>query len=377
MKNIELCAVCQVPLLVSRELQWESNGVISLTSSPLNRMISFEADALDEIFKGIEKLIGMPIGHLVVESRSRETRRYIERILPPEARKALEGRGGKEESEAERLTPEGKRALFATMRSLVLNLMDIGIVYGYGAPALGDLWGNGVSYPWRVQVVRNPYSLLFTAADNLGSAEAIEGAEMQVRYVRIGKDTYKTEVYPGKHPVELKEKLRRRHRYDFKPGNIAYERCPGCGIPQAIARRSWDIDAGTITDPDTKRRLALFGPYAVDSIFDDLQEELGDAIPETVIEATRRYIKVAWDVEEWNRDGLNFQQLAGISGLGNLVHFHGDRNHLDIVIENACFHLPMVGTVQALVELAYRVKSSSVEWELAEDGDLSLIIKVR
>jgi hypothetical protein len=36
----------------------------------------------------------------------------------------------------------------------------------------------------------------------------------------------------------------------------------------------------------------------------------------------------------------------------------------------------MIGTVQALVEMAYRAESSSVEWELSEDGDLNLSIKV-
>jgi hypothetical protein len=69
--------------------------------------------------------------------------------------------------------------------------------------------------------------------------------------------------------------------------------------------------------------------------------------------------------------------MIAVRGLGNLVHFEGDREHLDMVIENACLHLPVVGAVQALVELAYRVDGSRVEWSLAEDGDLSLTVRVR
>jgi len=60
----------------------------------------------------------------------------------------------------------------------------------------------------------------------------------------------------------------------------------------------------------------------------------------------------------------------------NLVRFEGDRDHLEITIENACLHLPMIGTTQALVELVYQVEESRVEWELSEDGDLHMAVTV-
>jgi hypothetical protein len=34
----------------------------------------------------------------------------------------------------------------------------------------------------------------------------------------------------------------------------------------------------------------------------------------------------------------------------------------------------MVGTVQALVEMAYRMDRSTVEWSLSEDGDLEISV---
>ena len=124
-------------------------------------------------------------------------------------------------------------------------------------------------------------------------------------------------------------------------------------------------------------RTAIFGPSPIDAIFDDLEVELGEAIPETVIEAQRRYIKSAWGVERWNRSGATFQKMIALRGLGNQVEFEGDRDHLTMKIENSCLHLPIIGTIQALVEMAYGVESSSCEWELTDNGDLNLTISVR
>lgn len=376
MRNIEQCSECGVPSMVSSGLNWEGNGVISLANSPRNRMVFFESEAIDKIFKGIEELIGMPIEHIVIESRCRETKRYIERAFPPEVRKIIDSTESSLEERIEKMTPEEKETLLATMKVITQTIIDFARNYGYGDQRPGELWESGGGYPWRVQEVRNPYSLLFIAADNIGAIEAFEGASMQVKYEEMEADSYRIEVFSGEHPLALRERLKRR-RYDFKPGDMTYERCPECGIPMAVASRRWDLDEGTITDPDTGRRMAIFGPFAVDSIFDDLEAELGHDVPDTVIEATRRYIKMAWGVDEWNRDGLTFQQMITVRGLGNLTHFEGDRDHLDVVIENSCLHLPVVGTVQALVEMAYRVESSSVAWTLAEDGDLSVTVNIK
>jgi hypothetical protein len=373
---IEVCGRCGVPTMVSSGLNWEGNGVISLAASSRNRMVFFESETIDEIFMGIKELIGMPIEHIVIESRCRETRRYIERAFPPEVRKIIDSTESSLEERMEKMTSEERETLYATMKVITQTIIDIARNYGYGDQRLGDLWESGADYPWRVQEISNPYSLLFISADNLGSVEAFEGASMQVKYEEIGADTYRIEVFPGEHPVGLEERLKRR-RYEFKPGDIEYERCPECGIPLPVANRRWDLERGTITDLDVGRRMAVFGPFAVDSIFDDLETELGDEVPNTVIESTRRYIRTAWGVDDWNRDGLTFQQMIAVRGLGNLVRFEGDRDHLDMVIENPCLHLPMVGAVQALVELAYRAESSSVEWDLADDGDLSLTVRVR
>lgn len=372
---VKTCGKCGVPSIVGNGLAWEGNGVISLSNSSTNRMVFFESQPIDQLFRGIDELIGMPIEHVVIESRRRETRRYIERAFPPEIRRVMEGRGGRVEGEGLGLPPDEQKLLLGTMKSVTRSIIDISIAYGYGDQRMGDGWDRGDDFPWRTQVIAHPYSILFITADNLGSVEAFEAADMRVGYKEIGPDTYQIDVYPGPHPVELAERLKRK-RYDFKPGDIEYERCEECGVPLVVSYRRWDTANGTITDPETGRSMAIFGPFAVDSTFEDLEAELGDAIPATIIEAQRRYIKSAWDVESWNKDGATFQQMVALRGLGNLTTFDGHPKYLTMVVENACLHLPLIGTAQALVELVYRAESSTCEWELADDGTLTMTVTV-
>ena len=372
---IETCGICGVPLIVSNGLNWEGNGVISLKNSPKNRMVFFECQPIDHLFKGIEELIGVPLEHIVIESRGRETRRFIERAYPPDVRKVMEGRGGRAEGEGLGLAPDEREILLATMKTVTQSMIDISLAYGYGDQRMGDGWERGVDYPWRKQLIRHPYSILFAAADNLGSIEAFEDADMRIRYEETAPDDYEIEVYPGAHPVGLADRLKRK-RYEFKPGDIEYERCAECGVPLVVSYRKWDTGSGTITDPETDRRFAIFGPLGADAIYEDLEAELGEAIPAVVIEAQRRYIKSAWNLESWNRDGSTFQQMIALRGFGNMTTFDGQRTHLRMVVENTCQHLPLIGSVQALVELAYKVDGSTCEWELSEDGDLTLTVTV-
>lgn len=373
---IGVCPECGVPLMVSGELSWDDNGVISSRSSPRNRWVFYESENIDPLFRGIEELIGMPIEHMVIESRRRETRRYIERAFPPQVREALSLIRKDLEEGRTTLTEEQRQTMLAVSKTLTKNVMDIARVYGYGDQWLGDLWDSGDENPWRSGFARDPYSLLLIAADTLGSVEAFEGIDMRVKYEKVADDTYRLTAYPGEHPLELKGRLS-GIRYDFKPGDIHYERCSQCGVPKVVGRYTWDLEKGAITDPDTGRRMAVFGPHSLDSIFKDLESELGEAIPETVIEAERRYIRQAWAGDEWRREALDFKHLIALRGLGNLVSFEGDRDHLEVSIENSCLHLPMVGIVQALVEMAYRVDGSSCEWDFAEDGDLAVTVGVQ
>lgn len=375
MEELKTCPGCGVPIIVSENLSWEANGVIAVRASPRNRFVFCESESIDEVLAGIEEMIGLPIAHIVLESRSREARRYIERSFPAELRAPLQDWIARK-TRGEDISPETEEAMLAFSRGVTQAVIDIGRAYGYGDQGVEEAWESAGAFPWRTQIIRNPHSLLNFIGDNLGSVEAFEGIDMQVSYEEIGEGAYRLEMRPGEHPIELKERLKRK-RYEFKPGGIRYTGCPQCGIPLEVSRRRWDLERGIITDPDTGRRMAIFGPLGLDAVFEDLEAELGVAIDDKVIEAQRRYIKEAWSPDRWNRDSAYFQREIAVRGLGNLVDFEGDAGGVGARIENACLHLMMVGTMQALVELVYGAEDSRVEWGLADDGDLSINVKVR
>ncbi len=363
MNEFELCEECGIPLMISREQNWCDNGVISLTQNPGRRVVFYESAVLDGLFQGIGDLIGMPIEHVVIESRRRDVRKFIERLFS---------------SQIDKMQLEGNaplnREIFEERKQYNLQVNTMGRAYGYGDIQISDQWERGGRNPWRIQIIRNPYSLFLYAGEMLGSAEAFEQNELGVEYTEIGDNQYKLFAYDSVHPLELKERLKKRI-YAFKDGTIDFERCASCGVPLEVARCRWDLEEGTIIDRHTRRRMAIFSPNAVEAVLDDLESEIGDSIPQTVIEAQRRHIRIAMINEGWRQDADVFRNMTALRGLGNITQFEGDRHHLKVTIENSCMHLLMVGTIQGLVELAYGFSSSNVTWNLSDDGDLEVMVK--
>lgn len=361
--------------MISHELEWGNNGVITLKRSPQNRMILYESRVIDNLFRGIEELIGLPIEHIVIESRRREVKKYIERSLLPDVREAIERSRVAYKEGLSGVAPREEDIMRRTMKSVTRNIMEIGRIYGYGDSRPGDLWEKGDPFPWRANLVRDPYSIPFWAADALGSNEAVEGIEQWVRYEHLGDGTYLFVTYPAEHPVALRERLRKR-RYPFKPGDIVFERCAECGLPLELARYEWKPEAGLINDPDYDWRMAIYGPSALEAVLDDLEAELGEEIPAAVIEAERRFVKDRARKRDWRRGETTFSRLSALRGMGNITRFEADEKRLSLTIENACLSLLMVGMAQALYELALNRERSAYEYHLADDGDLYIEVGI-
>jgi hypothetical protein len=375
MAGIEVCEECGVPLMISSGFTWEGNGVIRVAMSPTGRVVFYESGNIDNLFKGIKDLVGVPIEHVVIESRRRETRKYIEKLYMTSLKEDVDlARNGMKEKDLPRDSAV-RQKLLEVAREINVNINNIGRINGSGDITLGRGWDEDEEFPWRTQIIRDPYSLMLYAGDMLGSVEAIENIDHCVEYREIEDGVYEISAFPGEHPIELKGRLRRR-KYDYKPGDLEYERCPVCGLPHEVMRCDWDLSKGTITDPETGRRMAMFGPTGLEAVLDDLEAELGEAVPEMVVKAQKDYVKGYVGEENWKQDALSFRRLIASRGLGNLTGFEGDRTSLNLTIENSCLHLLMVGTAQAMVEMVYGVDDSTCEWDIAEDGDLSIVIHI-
>lgn len=371
--EIARCAECGAPAMLGEELRWEDGGVITLAQSPRNRVVIYESNIIDNVFRGVEELTGEPIEPLVIESRRRETRRFIERSFPFEVRNTLLiGEPGTDD----RSTALG-RMLYESMQKLRRDLservINVARVFGYGEAAMD--WESGEPYPWRSLLIRHPYSLWLWKADVLGAVEAFEGVDMRVESEEVGEDTFLVRVFPGEHGVALSDRLGRTRSYEFKPGDIAYERCATCGIPKDFAAYEWDLARGTITAGDTGRRVAIFGSLAVDAVLDDMIAEHGASVERAVIEAQRRFVKERVAPEEAREVTAALKSHMARRGLGYLSELEADGRSIRIKVTNACLHLLMVGMAQAFFELITGRESGVPRWELGEDGVLHIDIR--
>ena len=362
MAGVDTCTFCGVPRFISKALRWEDNGVISLPASPGERMVFYDAVAIDHLFDGIHELIGTDISNMVIESRRRETRRYMERLVPEDVVRVL--------NDEDTDTAERK----AKGRQYNLQIDMVGMLYGYGHIAMSGLWDTEDPHPWREQIYHDPYSLRFCMADTLGTVEAIERRDLWVESMPAGENAFLVRVIEGEHPLEFSGRLRRK-RYPFKPGDISFKRCMACGIPLEVARCHWNVDKGTIYDPQTGRRMVFIGSAAMDAVLDDLQSELGESIPEVVIEAQRQFVKRYVGSVIWPSSAEENRMNTALRGLGNITEFRATPSTLGLTIQNSCLHLPMVGLTAALAELARGAEKSGVEWELQEDGDLRIELR--
>jgi hypothetical protein len=369
MAEIELCESCGVPRLISGVFSWEDSGIISISYSPGARMVFYESGNIDNIFHGMEELIGAPIKHIVTERKRRDTRKFMERVFEEEAKRLASIRGGKSIDKVSSIEPGRRQEILELGETVNTQATTIGMVYGYGDIRFSELWDLWDTFAWRTQIIRNPYSIIFFAADMLATVEAFEQRDMRVKYEKVAGEVYLLSVHPGDHPIELKERLKRK-RYPINPGDISHESCPSCGVPLGVARCRWDLEKGIVIDPITRRRMALFDPAAMDTVFEDLEAELGESVPAAIIEAQRRYGKLSMSADNWRRSGYDFKSWAALRGLGNISQFKADEKRLTLTLENPSMHLALVGMAQALYELAWGAESSTSEWQHTDNGDL-------
>jgi hypothetical protein len=371
--EVKTCKTCGVPALISSVFSWDDNGTISISYSPGGRMVFYESSNIDNVFRGVEQLIGIPLEHIVMERKRRDTRRFMERVFAKEIDTLASILGDRKVDKVSSIDPARKSEVLELGKVVNTRATSIGMVYGYGGIKFSELWELWDTFPWRTQIIHNPYSVIFFCADMLATVEAFEQRDMRVKYEIIGDDNCLLSVHPGEHPIGLKERLKKR-KYSFKTGDISYERCPTCGVPLNVSRCRWNLEEGTIIDPDTGRRMSFFDPAAMDAVFDDLEAELGESIPEAIVEAQRRYGKTSMSMDNWRRSGYDFKGWAAMRGLGNITAFKADEKHLALTLENPSMNLAMVGMAQALYELAWGAESSKREWHHNKNGDLVINI---
>lgn len=346
MPAVKICKTCGIPRRIGKDHTWNSDGTITQRRDPDHRMLFFDSDSLDGLFSNIEQLIGVPIEKMVIESKARATNAYISQLL------------------------RGHRGVIARvigLERIVKRVVEQGKLLGYG-----DI--EVVEFNWKEShmacEIGQPYSLPLFCGDLRGSAEAIRKIVGTVSYERIGEDRYMVRNCQALHAPELEDRLLPKPK-PRKPGDIEYDTCLGCGVPLEISRFIWNLERGTIHHCETDLRMAIFGPVGLQVIFDELEEELGDTIPEIIIEAQRMHTRENPSIR-WKGSGIDgVRRLLAIQGLGNLVSLEQVDDGITALIENPALPTIIVGSALGFYESTTGNRASA-EWAVRSDGDLSI-----
>ena len=353
MIELKTCPECGVPDYVTREHLWLDNGDIVQSRDEGHRVVFFESENIDPLFRKIEQIIGVPVDPIVITAVRREVRNYVSLLIPDEVKGLI-------------------RNKVVDVATIAQSLIDVAKMVGHGCQKIVGYRYEKDENDYYTVTVREPFSLPMQCGTLLGTTEAVAGVENTVTYEKLSEDTYKITTFPCPHPEEMKERLRLR-RYRRRPGDRKQERCATCGGPRALGGYQWHLDRGVILNKASGRRMIITGPNELDVVFKELEQELGETIPNVVVEAQRRFAADGFyslgDIEEVE----DFGNRLALRGLGNLRDLQISGKGLRMRLENAVLHLMVVGMLQGVFD-ASRGVESRVEWELSEQGTLEVEI---
>jgi len=160
--------------------------------------------------------------------------------------------------------------------------------------------------------------------------------------------------------------------YAHEDDGPEFERCPTCGVPRWLCRCRWS-EEGVITNTSNGRRMALLGPNQIATMFDELERELGEDIPQVVVEAQKNFTLRGFLPENILMSEERSREEPSLRGLGVLEWLKVNKRGLEMRLSNSCLLLVVVGTVQGMYEKLYG-NETEVRWELAENGDLEVAL---
>jgi hypothetical protein len=350
------CPECGVPTqLVDRHF-WLNSGVIVADTDKTLRQILVESENLDPLFEGIADVIGMSVEKQIIDVARRVMRNRVKDMVPLAAKEVII----KKEIDLEPL-----------IMTITDYMMTASQVIGHGKyEHVGHRYERDEN-DYFISRVTEPYSIPLCRANLAGTIEGMyDAAETGVECEEVAPGVYEFTARFSGHSEALEERLKLRS-YKHRDGDIELERCPSCGGPATLASYQWLLEDGVIRNKATGRRLALIGPDVLDAVFEELEAELGETVPQAVVEAQRRFIKSSsYSIEEISREG-DFRNQLAVRGYGNLRDIKLGKYGMSLSIDNAAAPLMIVGMVQGLFEMALEVDSVP-EWEKSKEGDLKI-----
>jgi hypothetical protein len=354
-KKISPCRECGVPLQLSKSNKWHSDGTVTVSRDPRHRLLFCESDILDGLFRTIRDVAGSPIDQIIQDSKCKTARWYMEKRIP---------------------TFLSRLAYTVSPKSFAQFTADLTRVMGFGSIKVGEIKkGHGGEDLVRVYI-QYPYSLPLILGDIRAGLETGSGRDCTItcRPIEGEEDLYVADIYAGTRTAGREERDI-PERPPRKAGDVGYRRCPVCLVPLEITEYRWDLGRGTILHPETGRRVSIVSPDSLEYVIGELENRLGESIPDAVIEAMRLFSRTLFARELQARiDEEGLRRMLALRGFGILASFSLEGGMLEITVRNPCVSLAMVGLAKGVYEAATGNEGTSHTWSLGEDGDLSITI---
>jgi hypothetical protein len=355
--ELKLCPECGVPELITTEHIWLDNGDIVHARAKSSRILFLETENLDPLFQGIERIIGLPIEQMVITAARRAYGVYLGAFFPEELKKRI----------------RDKESDYGHYDAMLFELAEAN---GTGKYSQVSHRYERDENDYDTVTITNPVSVPMTVAAHIGAIEMFTGIDYGYTYEKESPDVYKISLFPSPHLEEFKKRLL-FEPYVHRDGDYELERCPTCGGPRGLAAYRWHRDRGIIVNRNNKRRMGIQGNALLDPVFQELEEELGDAIPRAVVEAQRRFTRGGfYTMDDITGEG-DFRFQLALRGLGNLKEIEMRRKGMRMRVENVSLPLIIVGLAQGFFEMGFAVDSSDVDWDLTSDGALEMEVRPR
>ena len=358
MQDVSLCAECGVPEMLTSSHSWLDNGDIVSTLGPSNRVAFMECENLDPLFKNIGDIIGLPIEPMLINIMARVIETRLSSLIPEDIKTLLLS-----------MKP-GDAILREKCRQLIEGLNDSNLlrtaIAGYGKYEQKGYRYERDQGDYSIIWVTEPFSVPYVVGSHMGHNAAIIGGENVVDYREISPGVYELTAHWASLDETLKERLPIIGR-NHKPGDMELKRCDTCGGPATLSVCKWDLDRGVILNTLTGKRMAMLGPSMLDPVFQALEDELGETIPRTVVEAQRRFVGTGFFSEYEMGDEESLREHLALRGLGNLKELEMAKHGARIGIDAPIMQLFLVGMMQGLFEVAFDVESI-VDWDSQEEN---------
>ena len=344
------CDGCGMPDIFVQMTTWLDNGDIVQELNHELRVAFVESENIDVIFWDIGKAIGMPIDHLVINLVGRGLELYLDALIPPPLKEMVRNR---------------------TMDIPTFAETIFGLAHGMGYGKfefLGYRYQEDDDDFLKIRITK-PFSVLETSGAIVGAITSSTGGENLVTYEEVSPEVFEMTARWVTYPDIIKERLEIKP-YQGDKGDVELERCPVCRTPLRLAPMCrWDIENGLIVNAENGYRMALLGPAVMEGLFEALELELGEDIPDLVVDAQRRFVREGFVPIDFTQGLEGVRTHFALRGLGNLRELRMQESGAAMRLDNSCMQLLMVGLLQGSFEKIYQV-DSQVEWELSEKNSL-------